>query len=338
MNKSPALAIHTSSLGDVLCATPTIRKLREIYGQKVYVISGNKEVLENNPNISRNLSFDEADLNQISDSYDLHQTFRNLGKRDESGVEFKHAICDIRQFHAKDLGFMLTSSELSCEFYPSLDSKMVYDTLGLPSSYVVIHPVQSWESRTWGRENWQALCDFLYKENIFVVAIGKNGSENSDHLNQEKPTFNLDIKFGLDLANQTDLSTSWRILKNSECVVTMDSGILHLSGTTDSYIVQLGSSIDPKFRAPYRRGTQGYKYEYILGECSIHCASDMRYSLRDWGGIQNVTLISTCLEPGKNFSCKPNPEKVLDRVRIIMGKSEYNYRDLYSNLTKSDSF
>ena len=47
-------------------------------------------------------------------------------------------------------------------------------------------------------------------------------------------------------------------------VVTMDSGILHLAGTTDVHILQLGSSIHPKLRAPWRNGSQSYNYDYVL--------------------------------------------------------------------------
>ena len=90
------------------------------------------------------------------------------------------------------------------------------------------------------------------------------------------------------------------MINHSVCVVTMDSGILHLAGTTDAWIVQLGSSIHPEFRAPYRQGSQDYKYRYVKGTCNLHCASDMKYYLRDWevgydGGtpIQSVPLIDS---------------------------------------------
>lgn len=309
---TPALLINTSAVGDVLCATPTIRKMAEVYQSKVFVISGNPEVLKNNPHISENKHFSEVNIPEIKQNYDLQSTFDMLGKRDTRGVEFKHAMCDIRQFHAKDLGFMLRPDELHCEFHPTEGSDSFLSDLSIPERYVVIHPVQSWESRTWGKRNWQMFCDEMARLNVFVVAVGKNAAEFTDHLSQDKPTFDIDLKFGLDLANQTTLEQTWHILNRATIVFTMDSGILHLAGTTDTHIMQLGSSVDPVFRAPYRKGTQSYKYNYIKGQCDIHCASNLKYSLRDWGGIQNVTLISTCLEPGMNYRCKPSVQAVLD--------------------------
>ena len=118
----------------------------------------------------------------------LHKSFHLLGKRDNLGIEFKHSICDIRQFHTKDLGFMLTPEDLECDYFPdSFDSCM--KEMDLPDEYVVIHPVQSWDSRTWEIEKWQSLCNLLSDRGIFVIAVGKDSGEYSIHLNQEKPVF-----------------------------------------------------------------------------------------------------------------------------------------------------
>ena len=95
----------------------------------------------------------------------------------------------------------------------------------------------------------------------------------------------------------------------------MDSGILHLAGTTDTHIIQLGSSIKPEYRAPYRNGNQDYKYNYVAGSCGLHCASDLTYSLRDWGHIQSVTLIGNCLEKKPTFECNPSFNSVFEVVK-----------------------
>jgi len=311
--KLPAFLTTTPSIGDFICSTPTIKKLAKTYGTKVLVISPNPGLLKNNPYVSESINIDSVDVSILEKDYDIHRSFHLLGKRDSLGIEFKHAMCDIRQFHAKDLGFMLTPNELSCDYFPDSEETCMKD-ISLPEKYVVIHPAQSWDSRTWDIGKWQILCDELAKREIFVVSIGKNSGEYSLHLQQDKPAFELDIKYGIDLTNKTTLDQSWHILNRAQTVVTMDSGILHLAGTTDTHIIQLGSSIDPYFRAPYRKGSQKYKYKYVLGSCKIHCASDLSYSLRDWHNIQAVTLIHTCLENKPEFECKPNPSSVLTEV------------------------
>jgi ADP-heptose:LPS heptosyltransferase len=298
--KLPAFLTTAPSIGDFICSTPTIRKIAKTYGTKVLVISPNPGLLKNNPYVSESLDLKSVDISVLEQTYDIHKSFHLLGKRDKHGIEFKHAMCDIRQFHAKDLGFMLTPDELSCDYFPD-KAQICMTEINLPEKYIVIHPAQSWDSRTWEIEKWQVLVDGLCNQGVFVVAVGKDSGEYSMHLQQDKPAFSLNIKNGIDLTNKTTLDQTWHILNNSIAVITMDSGILHLAGTTDTHIIQLGSSIDPYFRAPYRNGSQKYKYNYVLGSCKIHCASDLSYSLRDWHDIQAVTLIHTCLENKKEF-------------------------------------
>lgn len=94
----------------------------------------------------------------------------------------------------------------------------------------------------------------------------------------------------------------------------MDSGLLHLAGTTDANIIQLGSSLNPEFRAPYRNGNQQYKYHYVGGGCSLFCASDMKHGVKEWGDIQGVPPLIGCLEGKKTFECHPSVTQVVNKV------------------------
>ena len=322
MSKKPLFYTDASAMGDVLCSTPTIRKISQIYGSKVVVVSKHNYLFKNSPYISKIIPFEDFREEDHSLEYDVHKTFFHLGKKDPLGIEFKHAICDIRQFHAKDLGFMLSSNDLSCDYFPENFTSCM-EKIDLPEKYVVIHPSKTWDSRTWPKDQWQKLVDALNEEGIYVVSIGKNSSEFGWKSIQDKPIFDLDIKIGIDLTNRTTLDQLWHIISLSECVVTMDSGVLHLAGTTDSEIIQLGSSINPEFRAPYRKGSQNYKYSYIAGQCTLNCASDLYYSLKEWGEIQSVPLIGSCLENKPTFECNPEWKKVFLKVLEICS-SDYN--------------
>lgn len=313
--KFPVFYTTTPSIGDLLCATPTIRKLAKVYKTKVIVVSPSPWLLKDNPYISQNIHIDDVSLSDLERDYDVHKSFHLLGKRDPLGIEFKHAICDIRQFHCKDLGFMLSPEELHCDYFPQ-NFDVCMGGIELPEKYIVIHPVQSWESRTWEQEKWVTLCDKFKEIGISVVSVGKDSGEYSEHLQQDKPVFKLPSV--IDLTNKTSLDQTWHVINRAQCVITMDSGILHLAGTTDTQIIQLGSSIHPFFRAPYRKGSQSYKYLYVPGGCKIHCASDLTYSLRDWGNIQSVTLIHTCLENKPTFECKPSAEVVFEETVKIL--------------------
>lgn len=345
--KDPAFYTNSLAIGDCICATPTIRKISEIYNTKVVVYSHYPSIFKNLPYVKESydvkdyITLDKSEV--LREKYDLHYSFWRLGQKvklsDDRGIEMKHAIMDIRQYHAVDNGFMLKKSELQCDFIPdsyNLDFE-------LPEKYICLHPFKNWKSRTWDDENWKKLLKQLVDNNISVVLIGKDSIDRNiikylkDDVSgktdkrvfeelESKKTINdsfSSLKI-YDLTNKTSLSQVWNVINNSLCVVTMDSGILHLAGTTDTYIVQLGSSIDPEYRAPYRNGSQEYKYKYIGGECKLFCASNMKYSLRDWengynGGtpLQSVSLIDTCLENRKVINCHPKVDDVFNSILSI---------------------
>ena len=298
------------ALGDTLCATPVVRKISETYNKKVSVVSHHSEIFQNLPYVEKSYQYNPELLNELTNDYEMMSTFDVSYK--ENGVCNKHNSMDIRQIHAINLGFMLTKNEMTLEYVPNNS-----DLPELPNKYVLIHPVQNWNSRTWPAKNWQMLTQLLNEKGIHVISIGKDSSELGGS-NVDKPVFNFSIKLGLNLMNQTSLDQTWHLLNNCSCFVTMDSGLLHLAGTTDCEILQLGSSINPEFRVPYRHGSQEYKYHYVRGGCDLHCASDMKYGVREWGSIQGVPSLVDCLERKKTFECHPSVLQVYKKILDII--------------------
>lgn len=300
-----------NALGDLICSTPVIRKLYESYGQKIVVISKMQELFKNNPYVEKSYKSTSVDMDYINNNFIVHNSFYNIGLKNERGVEVKHNVYDVRQFHAANLGFMLTKKEMNCDYFPTEDL-----SIELPEKYVVIHPVQTWASRTWSAENWMTLTKMLNDSDIPVVSIGKDSSEIG-FFNVQKPVFNFEIPNGLNLMNKTSVSDCWHIIDKAEAFITMDSGLLHLAGTTETHIIQLGSSINPEFRIPYRHGTQNYKHQYILGGCDLSCASNMKYGVAQWGNIQGVPPLVGCLENKESFECHPSAVNVFKTIKNL---------------------
>jgi len=296
------------ALGDTLAVTPTLRKLYNSYGKKISVATHHKDLFLNNPYVDN--IFDEI-TDEIRENYEVFVSF-NIGYH-PNGICYKHNAMDIRQFHAVNLGFMLTKDEMSMDYFPDEAESIE----GLPEKYVLIHPVQNWNSRTWDAKKWQLLTKLLNEKGIAVISIGKDSSELGGS-NVDKPVFNFNIGLGLNLMSQTTLSQTWWLINGAMCFITMDSGLLHLAGTTDSEIIQLGSSIHPQFRAPYRKNNQGYKYHYVLGGCGLHCASDIKYGVREWQSIQGIPSLVNCLEKKETFECHPNVLQVYSKILEII--------------------
>jgi hypothetical protein len=308
-----------NGLGDLLCATPTIKKLHDAYENKIYVLSKMPELFKNNPYVEKSLKSSSVDMAYFNENFLMHNSFYNVGKKNERGIEFKHNMMDIRQFHAIHLGFMLGEDEMEC-FYEPLTPL----TIEVPEKYVLIHPVSTWESRTWKAENWMQLTQSLNDLGISVVSIGKDSSETG-FFNVQKPVFNFEIPNGLNLMNKTSISDCWHIINKARCFVTMDSGLLHLAGTTNTPIIHLGSSINPAFRIPRRKSDSGgvslnsydkngLKYAYVRGGCGLECASNMKYGVKQWGDIQGVPPLIKCLENKPTYECHPFVINVLNKV------------------------
>lgn len=300
---------ESNAIGDTLCSTPSLKKLYQAYNSKIVIITKHPEIFKNNPYVEKIYEPNSVNFDYINNNFITHNSFYENGKKNSVGVEFKHNRIDIRQYHAIKLGFMLTKDEMELDFIPD-----TFEPINnLPEKYVLIHPVQNWPSRTWSASNWVSLTKKLNDSGISVVSIGKDSSETG-FFNVNKPIFNFEIQNGINLMNKTNLSQCWHLIEKSSCFVTMDSGLLHLAGTTDANIIQLGSSINPEFRAPYRKGEQTYKYHYVGGTCSLMCASDMKYGVKEWGNIQGVPPLIGCLENKKTFECHPNVDKVFDKI------------------------
>jgi hypothetical protein len=104
--------IHSSSFGDTLASTPTLRYLSQSHNEKINVVTHSKVVFRGNPYVDNLLSFDEYNLIDTSNSR-IYESFTFPGTFDKNGIEKKFSHIDTRQLHANDLGFQLLPEQLS---------------------------------------------------------------------------------------------------------------------------------------------------------------------------------------------------------------------------------
>ena len=304
-----AVAIDSPALGDTIAAIPTLRKISEAHdNKKITVFTSKPFLFEGHPLVDIALPLDQINREE----YFVYRTFMPLvGKThvlDGEPVEFRHSNMDLRQFHAVSLGFTLRESEMEMDLY-------IERELEIPvKDFVIIHPTHTWPTRTWEQAKWQELIDRLNERGIPVVAIGRDSNEVG-FFNTDKPVMPIDIKLGVNLLNDPRNGIAelrWMMNHKARAVVTMDSGILHVAGTTDVNIIQLGSSIDNKLRAPYRHGSQDYKYQYVAGGCGIFCSSNQKYNIKAHGSIHGVPPQVRCLEDKPTFECHPTVDQVFE--------------------------
>jgi len=288
--------------GDVLYTTSILRLIYKAYQHKVYLSTSSPEIFINNPYV------EIIDINTINiQDYEVF----NLNEGISSG---NNIIKHIRKMHLIDffsmnIGAILTPEEKQIDFFPD-----VYDNkFNLPDDYICINPSKTWNSRTWSTDNWNKLIKMLEMINIKVVMLGKD-INYLQYNNDNKGFVEIKNENIIDLTNQTSLSDAHYIINKSKVFITMDSGLLVLAGATDTNIIQIGSSINPYYRAPYRNGSQHYKYCHIPGECKLFCASDLKYSLNICRNLSNFPIATDCLENYESFKCHPTPNQVFKKI------------------------
>jgi ADP-heptose:LPS heptosyltransferase len=310
-NKKVGIKVGSRGLGDTIASIPTIRKISKVYDNlPLTVFSHHPELFNDHPLISESLPMSYPEKN-----YEIHNTFNHIAGVDHTlnniTTSFRHQNMDIRQFHAVSLGFALTQEEMEMDLY--IEDKINLDF----SDYVLIHPTTTWGSRTWDLNKWQKLINLLNNDNIPVIAIGKNTVEHG-YGTTVKEALPIKIELGQNLMNNPIVGLShirWMMNNQAKLLITMDTGILHLAGTTDVRILQLGSSIHYKYRAPYRKGTQEYKYKFIGGSCKEFCASNMKYNIKIHNSIQSNPPLAKCLDNRPTFECHPNVEDVYKIIK-----------------------
>lgn len=312
--KNVLLKIHGYGLGDTLCSTAALRKLSKAYGCKISVKSKYPALFKNSPYVDYNF-FLEEDVDEskyeVLSCFEAESVFKNSSIKSHRKI---HA-CDRRRSCAYDLGFDLLDEELTLDFFA--DEYCKYDIKSL-NNYVCLHTTSNWKNRTWAEENWQNLANKISELGYNIVIIGKDYLEPTSEGTIEKKCFVPKGNNIFDCTNDgSSISDMWHLINHSICIITMDSGPLHIAGTTDAWIIQVGSASDYKYINPVRKESRDYKYKFIGGECKIFCTSDVKYSVREWNTINATPYLPNCLENYDSFRCHPNHNQVLEKFKEI---------------------
>ena len=332
-DKKILIKISCPALGDTLCSTPTVRKASESYGQKVDVMTKRPDVFENNMYVSNVLEYTDNDVegyDEVFETYNQHiKINKNMGDSDyyEKPMEIKLSNFEARQLHALGLGITLYPDEMSYDYVPKEQtdiSKMV------DKNYIVLHVTENWPVRTWSISKWQKLVDLIKSETDYkIVTIGKAHKEDGYFGKIDKNVVKLN-NIDLDTClyenvgrqdhvqlGEGSLSELWHIINNAKMLISFDSGPIHLAGTTDTHIIQIGSSIRYEKTAPYRNGSQLYKFYPIMGGCDLFCATNPKYSVKEWGTINSMPYYPKCQEGYKEFKCQPTVEQIFKKIKEI---------------------
>ena len=329
--KKILVKVSCPALGDTLCSTPTIRKISKAYGHPISVQTNRKDVFERNPYVEHIFGFSQNIDKNFDEVFETYNQWvkMNIGMNNESyystPIEMKLHMVEARQLHAFGVGMYLYPEELSCDFFPGEQTER---SKLINKNWVILHTTQSWECRTWEVEKWQRLvCMIHHFTNLKIAIIGRSHKEVDYEDTIQKNVVRLkdvDADFcedGNKFQNEYDenaINEMWHMINNAFALISFDSGPIHLAGTTDSHIIQIGASIRPEKTAPWRNASQTYKFHFVGGECTKFCASDAKYSVKEWGTINSIPYVPECQEGYDTFRCQPSPDEVFFKLMELL--------------------
>jgi len=161
--------------------------------------------------------------------------------------------------------------------YPKLELDSVdVGKFNLPKRYVCILPTILHKNRGLPKKEVYRISYHLIKHGITPVFLGKNTTITDTFNRASYSSSSPEAKEGMiDLIDKTSLMEAAKVMAGAECVVGLDTGLIHLAACTDVKIICGYTTVEPSLRLPSRHGELGWNITPITPkpkQCKF-CAS-----------------------------------------------------------------
>lgn len=129
--------------------------------------------------------------------------------------------------------------------------------------FIAVNPVAYWETKLWDNEKFAKLGDLIKKELKLDVVF--TGSKKED---AEAITSRMTAK-GINIGGETSLPELAEIYKSAACVITTDSGPMHLAAAAGTPVVALFGPTNPARTGPYGSGNTVIRADLPCSPCLL---------------------------------------------------------------------
>ncbi len=134
----------------------------------------------------------------------------------------------------------------------------------LPEKYVCIATTAAEPVKALSPSVLNEIIDYVISKGYTPVFLGKEESDcGFKDFKVKSKVIPIDYSKGINLLNKTTLLEAARVIHGAAVYIGMDSGLTHLAGFTDTYIVAGYTLVDPRHVAPIRKGFQNYRFYAI---------------------------------------------------------------------------
>ena len=160
------------------------------------------------------------------------------------------------------------------------------------SNSVIIVSTFRDHTRTLPSEYILEIAKRLNNKGVTPVFVGKTDpSHDVEEKESAKPKSQLPddaSEYGLDLRNRTNLNELATIMSKAKAVIGVDSGPIHLAGTTSTPIICGYTSVSAELRIPVRK--EGKTYAIVPDLECINCESRWRSNYWNFENCHKGTL------------------------------------------------
>lgn len=227
MNK--ILIKRRASLGDVLNTTPIVKRLREENpNAKIHIETYHESAYIDNPHIDFLFVGGHANIKDYDRVIDLNLCFESNRRIHQVDTNMLNAFGDTNG----DKTIVLKNKEFRIAQEPDW------------SRTIVVHANRSWPQRTFSEQFWFDIIEGLKSEGFFVITTGMGNDLNPPNANS--------------LINKLTLGEETYLIKKAACFLTGASGLVTVSGATETPVVVLCSMTPWEHFFPYRHGDVGW--------------------------------------------------------------------------------
>jgi heptosyltransferase I len=308
------LVIKPSSLGDVVHSLPFLYSLSEHFPfAKIHwvIARGIEGVLEGNPMVSKlwiinkdrwkNLGKIKGTLSEMGrlvkglkdEAYDIVIDLQGLMRsgliakatgapirigfkeaREGSALFYTHRIEGGRDVHAVDRYLKVVQAlgggigEVQFPLPLIKESEKIRLLRSDREDYIVIVPGARWETKKWPAENFVTLASLLQTKSIIVGGSAERSlSEKIQEQSKGK---------ALSMAGETDIMDLIWLIRGAKCVVTSDSGPMHIAAACGIPVVAIFGPTSPARTGPYGTKNIILKSDLACAPCYKRKCGDLK--------------------------------------------------------------
>lgn len=209
------LIIRNAGLGDVLCITPTVRYLSQIYGVEIHIKTEYPQLFENNPYVSKTFRMHE---HTPLEEYDGHVDLGGYVERHENTVQHRPTA------FGASLGINLPSVHL--DYFPSPEELRAaasrlsdYPYTGKPGPIAYILR-SSTSNRNWALDTHTKVLAKLSSASLGIIIL--------DPEKQQIPLSRIYSGI-VNLTGKTSIRELAAIMARCSVVITPDTGLFHMA-------------------------------------------------------------------------------------------------------------